>query len=29
MLQEGIAEALKDALLPEGFREYDNRTKWS
>jgi hypothetical protein len=28
MLQEGIAETLKDALLPEGFREYDNRTKW-
>lgn len=29
MLQEGVAETLKDSLLPEGFREYDNRTKWS
>jgi hypothetical protein len=29
MLQEGIAETLKDALLPEGFMEYDNRTKWT
>lgn len=27
-LQEGLAEVLKDALLPEQYRVYDNRTNW-
>jgi hypothetical protein len=28
MLQEGMAETLKDILLPDEFREFDNRTNW-
>jgi hypothetical protein len=28
MLQEGIAEALKDIYLPDALREFDNRTNW-
>lgn len=29
LLQEGIAETLKDALVPDAMREFDNRTNWN
>lgn len=27
-IQEAMAETIKDAILPHGYRDYDNRTNW-